>query len=141
MLSAIMTFLGLIPGLSGLITGVLGKVYDAKVTMTTARIGGDVAVATSLVNAAAVAEHARVSGLQVISQSRVLQIILVGFAAPFIFYVNKIVVWDTCLGWGTTPPVRGLVADWGGTIIACLFGSSTLVGMGHMYFNRDKRGE
>jgi hypothetical protein len=27
------------------------------------------------------------------------------FALPFVIYINKVIVWDMVLGWGTTPPL------------------------------------
>jgi hypothetical protein len=141
MIAIVMTVLHLIPGLSTLATGWLTAAYNAKVAMTTARIGGDVTVGTALVNAAAVAEQSRVKALQVIGSSWVLSFLVVGFAVPWIIHEWKVVVWDTDLGWGTTTPVKGDVAEWAKTIIGCLFGSGTVMAAGHMYFNRDKTGE
>lgn len=37
-------------------------------------------------------------------------------------FLGKCVVWDTLLGWGTTPPLRGDVAAWVGLIYAFMFG-------------------
>lgn len=136
MLAAFMAILNMIPGLSGLASSWLSAAYNAKVAITTAKIGGDVATATAMVNAAAVAETARVGALNVIAGSKVLLFLTVGFALPFMVYEAKVVIWDTCLGWGVTPAIRGAVIDWGGTIIACLFGSNTILAAGHMYFNR-----
>lgn len=138
MLAAAMTILHLIPGLSGLATAWLTAAYNAKVAITTAQIGGDVSVATTMVNAAAVAEQTRVKGLQVIAGSWVLSFLTLGFAVPFMWYEAKVVIWDTCLGWGSTVAIHGAVIDWGGTIIACLFGSGTILTTGHMYFNRNQ---
>lgn len=136
MIAMIMTVLHLIPGLSGLATAWVTAAYNAKVAVTTAEIGGDVAVATTMVNAAAVAEHARVSALQVISGSKVLSVLILGFGSPWIVYEAKVVVWDNVLGWGSTPPIHGDVATWATTIITCLFGSGTIMHVGQMYFNR-----
>lgn len=40
----------------------------------------------------------------------------------FVIYIGKVVVWDTMLGWGTTPPIRGNVGEWMALIAAFLFG-------------------
>jgi len=138
MLAAIMTVLHLIPGLSSLATAWLTAAYNAKVAITTAQIGGDGAVATSMVNAAAVAEQTRVQGLQVVASSKVLMFLFVGFAFPWVFYEAKVVIWDTCLGWGSTPAIHGVVIDWATTIISCIFGSATIMHAGEMYFNRPR---
>lgn len=136
MLGVIMTILHLIPGLSTLATGWVTAAYNAKVAITTARIGGDVTMATTMVNAAAVAEGARVRGLQAIAGSKALLFLTLGFALPWVAYEAKVVVWDTMLGWGVTNPIHGAVGDWATTIIACLFGSNTILATGHMFFNR-----
>ena len=136
MLAAIMTVLHLIPGLSSLATAWLTAAYNAKVAITTAQIGGDVAVATSMVNAAAVESQARTGFWQVASSSKMMMFLIYGFSAPWIFYEAKVVVWDTCLGWGSTPAIHGDVINWASTIIACLFGSGTIIHAGQLYFNR-----
>jgi len=141
MLETIMGVLGVIPGLSTLITFVVGKIYDAKIQLTTARIGGDVNVATSLVNAAVIGDQTRVAGLQVLASSKVMLAIVAGFALPWIIYEWKVVVWDNVLNLGSTAPIRGNVGEWAGTIITCIFGSGTIMSVGHMYFHRDKTGE
>jgi hypothetical protein len=38
-------------------------------------------------------------------------------AFPLIIYVWKVIVWDKVLGWGSTDPITGMVADWMGMII------------------------
>jgi len=136
MLGVVMTVLHLIPGLSTLATGWVAAAYNAKVAITTARIGGDVTMATTMVNAEAVAEHARIAGLQVIAGSKALLFLTLAFSLPWAAYEAKVVVWDTMLGWGSTPAIHGDVADWAKTIIACLFGSNTILATGHMFFNR-----
>jgi len=136
MLAFSMTVLHLIPGLSSLATSWLTAAYNARVAITTAQIGGDVAVATTMVNAAAVAEQARVGFWRVAASSRMMMFLIYGFSAPWIFYETKVVVWDTCLGWGSTPAIHGAVIGWATTIIACLFGSGTIIHAGQMYFNR-----
>lgn len=42
----------------------------------------------------------------------------VSFAA----YVFKCVMWDTVLGWGSTPAIGGDLATWGGWLMAMWFG-------------------
>jgi hypothetical protein len=144
MITAILAFLQVIPALMGGVNNFVSKYYDAKVQLTAARIGGDVTVATAMVNASVAAGHERVEGLKAIAGSRVLLFLVVGFAGPWIIYEWKVVVWDNVFAYftnGSTPPIKGLVADWGGIIIASLFGSSTAVTVGSMYFNRSKAGE
>lgn len=44
----------------------------------------------------------------------------------FAIFVMKVVVWDTVLGWGATPPLKGMVADWGGAVMVMWFGGRTV---------------
>lgn len=140
MFSGLLAILGMIPGLGSLITTLTSKFFDSKVAIKTAQIGGDVTVATALIRGAVDGENTRVEGLKVISGSWALSFLVVGFASPYIVYVWKILVWDIVLKWGTTDPIRyTLITDWGTTIIACLFGSGTVLAVGHMYLNRDTK--
>jgi len=44
------------------------------------------------------------------------------FVFPLGLYWAKILIVDKVLGWGTTDPLTGLVADWAGIIVLGLFG-------------------
>lgn len=44
----------------------------------------------------------------------------------FAIYIAKVVVWDTAFGWGVTAPLKGMIAEWGGTVIVAWFGGRTL---------------
>lgn len=44
------------------------------------------------------------------------------FVFPLGLYWAKILIVDKILGWGTTDPLTGLVADWAGIIVLGLFG-------------------
>ncbi len=48
------------------------------------------------------------------------------FALAFIIYVWKVVVWDTVLGWGTTNPLSGQVAQWAMIVLTAYFGGRSL---------------
>lgn len=136
MLTAFLTFLSSLPVIGGMVQAVMTAMFDAKVKITTARIGGDTTVATELVKAAAVNEHSRVDGLRVIAGSKALMFLVVGFATPFMIYVWKVVVHDIVLMLGSTDAIHGNVAEWGNTIIVSIFGSGTLITLGSMYYNR-----
>lgn len=137
MLALLGTIAGMIPGISTIVTSLTSSYFNSKVAITQAKIGGDVTVATDLVRAAATSEITSVQRLQVIGGSWVLSLLVVGFATPFIIWETKVIVWDIVLGWGSTPSIRDpMLLSWGGTIIACLFGSGTVLTAGHMYFNR-----
>jgi hypothetical protein len=144
--------LGLIPGVLSLISKYTTAKFDAQVAITQAKVGGDKDVATKLVAAAAASEHETTSRLSILASNPMLVFLLIGFALPLVLYSWKIVVVDIIIGpgsinvfwiwhlsWtGTTDPIRGEVADWAKTIIGCLFGSTTVLAAGKMYFGRDK---
>lgn len=136
MLTAILALFQAIPAITGGINNFVSKYYDAKVQITTARIGGDVSVAKQMVTGVVAEGQTRVEFLKTVGQSKFLMFLIGGFATPFMIYVWKIVVFDIVLGLGSTDAIRGNVADWGGIIIASIFGSGTVLGACQMYFNR-----
>lgn len=136
MLTGILAFFQAIPAITGGINNFVSKYFDAKVQITAARIGGDVAVAKAMVSGVVAEGQTRVEFLKAVGQSKFLMFLIGGFATPFMIYVWKIVVFDIVLGLGSTDAIRGNVADWGGVIIASLFGSATVLSVGHLYFNR-----
>ena len=147
-----LALLGLVPGLLSFAQGITGAILNAKVKMLATRIGADEATARAMITAAATQDHETTSRLQALLSHPLTVWLIVGFATPFALYCWKIVVVDIIIGpgciwftsscWiGSTDPIRGQVADWATTIIACLFGSSTVLAAGRMYFGRDKTGE
>jgi hypothetical protein len=48
------------------------------------------------------------------------------FAAPFIIFAWKVVVFDKVLGFGTTDPLAGDVSAWAGYVIIAYFGGRSL---------------
>lgn len=136
MLSIIASVLGFIPGLESLAATIATKVFDAKVKMLQARTGTDRDVAVAIVKKAAVDSHEGTERLKVIAGSWVLLALVVGFATPLIIFEWKGIVWDKVLGWGTTDPLTGALADWASIIITSLFGSTSAVALGSMWFNR-----
>ena len=47
-------------------------------------------------------------------------------AAPVIIYLWKVIVWDKVLGFGTTDPITGMIADWTGMIITAYVGGRSI---------------
>lgn len=143
MLAGIIAILNCIPGLSSIITSITTAYFNSKVQLTKARIGGDVAVATQLVTAAAVSETSSVDRLKVIAGSWMLTFLTIGFSLPYMIYEWQCVVYDKIWmdGHHHTDPLGGDLSAWAATIIGCLFGSGTVLAAGHMYFNRNKSGE
>lgn len=137
MIGLLFGFLHLIPGFTSLAQAIVGKVYDSKVAMYQARWGTTRDVAVAAIQAAATDNQSKVRWAQAIAQSPVLSFVVVGLAFPFIFYLNKTIVWDTCLGLGSTPPLKyALLTQWGGTIIGGLFVATGGVGVVHAIINR-----
>lgn len=54
----------------------------------------------------------------------------------FSIFVFKVVVWDTVLGWGVTPPLKGMIAEWGGTVIVAWFGGRTIEKVARIWRSR-----
>lgn len=156
--TALTALVTIFPALSNFATSWVSKVYDAKVQMLAAKIGGNVSLAQSILATQVAAEQARVSGLAVIAGSSILTVLVVFFAAPLVFYLWKDVGYDVVVGSlhgcskGTmdslkallehdellakvkacaiysTDPIRGQAADWATTIIWAIFGSTAAAG-------------
>ncbi|MEN6535663.1 MAG: hypothetical protein ABFD89_18510 [Bryobacteraceae bacterium] len=145
MLTAILAFFQAIPAIAGGINNFTTRYYDAKVQITKARIGGDTDVAKQLVTGLVAEGQTRVEFLKTVGQSPFLMYLIGGFATPWIIYEWKVVVWDNIVcpalygKPGFTYTITGLVADWSGVILAGIFGAGTVMGVGHMYFNRKER--
>lgn len=137
MLTAILALFQALPAITGGITSFINKYYDAKVQMYAARIGGDVEAAKAMLSAEQAANASKVSWLAEVASSPVLSFIVVGFAFPFIFYLNKVIVYDICLGLGSTPPLKyELLTDWGKIILTGIFITTGGVAAVSTYVNR-----
>jgi hypothetical protein len=119
--------------------------YDAKVKITTARIGGDTDVAKAIVAGAVTEGQTRNDFLKTVSQSKFLMWMVGLWSAPWIFYQAKVVAWDNIIHhfffgtYGYTPAIEGFVAAWAGVILAGIFGTGGVMAAGAMYFNRRER--
>lgn len=145
MITAILAFFSAVPSLVGGITAFTTAFYNAKVQITTARIGGDKEVAKQLVTGVVVEGQTRVEFLKTVSQSKFLMSLVGAFAGPWIIYEWKVVVWDNILCkwlygvYGFTPPITGTVGEWAGVIIGGIFGTGSVMAVGQMFFNRKER--
>lgn len=59
-----------------------------------------------------------------LSGSPVARLVQLGFALPVMLYNAKVIVWDTMLGWGSTPAIHGDVATAMALIISFYFGGT-----------------
>lgn len=131
MLTAFLAFLQALPAITGGINNFVSKYYDAKVQITMSQLQCDRDKAVAFLQALSSADATRVSFLQIVAHSPVLMLIVGGFAFPFIFYINKVVVWDICLGWGSTASIRDAnVIEWGRAILYGIFGTSSAMVVG-----------
>ncbi len=131
-----LALLGMLPLIGNIVTALTTSFFNAKVSITQAKIGGDRDVAVALTKAAAQAEHENTAKLSIIASNKILTLLLVAMAIPIVGFEWKVIVWDKMLGWGTTDPLSGDVADWAKSVIYFLFGAPTAMGLGKMWFNR-----
>lgn len=123
-----MGFLALIPG----VTKLLSAIFDARVRMTAAQIGGDVEKARQIV-AASQAEGAQaVERLRIIGQSRMLTLLVLAFAIPLAVFWCKVLLWDKVLGLGVTDPLTGQVGEWANQLIWFIFGAPAAMSIARM---------
>lgn len=145
MIASFIAFLQAVPSLVHGFEAFTKAHYDAKVKITTARIGGDVDVAKQIVSGVVTEGQTRVSFLGKVAESRFLQFLVGGFALPWMLYQAKVVAWDNiiCLWiygvYGFTPAIKGTVAEWAGWIIGGIFGTGGAMAIGQMFFNRKER--
>src|SRR5258705_13891258 len=104
-----LAFLGALPVIGSIVTGITSALFDAKVKITQARIGGDRDVAIELVKASTAANEQRNTGLSIFASNKWLMVLLFAFAAPLVIFEWKVIVHDIVLGWGSTDPLRGQV--------------------------------
>lgn len=133
-----LAILGALPVIGNIVTAITSALFNAKVEITRARIGGNRDVAVKLVEAAAQKDHEDTTRLGIFASNKFLTLLLVAAAVPLVSYEFKVYVWDAMLGWGTTDPVKGQVAEWGNTVWYFLFGSPTVMGIAKIWFARDR---
>lgn len=144
-MSLIMTVLGMIPGLSSLIQFVVGKYMDSKVAMYQTRWGVTKDVAIAAINEEAENNKTKVNWLNAVANSRFLQVIVGGFAGPWIIYGWKVIVWDNIVHkffWGVygfTPAIGGEVGTWAGVILGGIFVTTTGMNITHALINRKEK--
>lgn len=140
----LLSLLNLIPGISSVIQFVVGKVLDSKVAMYQTRMGVTKEVAIAAIQAEAAANQAKIGWLNAVAGSRFLQLIVFGFAGPWIIYGWKVIVWDNIIhkffwdAYGFTPPITGLVGEWAGIILGGIFVTSTGMSITTAVLNRTK---
>lgn len=142
MLTVIMAFFTALPTIVKGFEAFTTAYYDAKVKITSARIGGNTEVAKQLVNGFVAEGQTRVEFLKVVSQSKFLMWLVGLWSAPWIFYEAKVVAWDNIIHkffWGVygfTPPISGLVGTHAAIILTGIFGTGSVMAVGAWYANQ-----
>lgn len=137
-----LALLGLIPGFLNVILGWEKIKADTAVALYQARTGADRDVAAKVISEAGIEQTARVDALKAVASSRLLTWLVILFALPWLLYDFKVVAIDNLFDpwWygdlGSTPAIKGQVGEWGGMIHSFIFGSSTALALGHMWFSR-----
>jgi hypothetical protein len=57
-------------------------------------------------------------------------------ALPIIIYFWKVIVWDKVLGFGSTDPITGMMADWAGMIITAYVGGRSIEKVARIFARR-----
>ena len=155
MFAGALAVLQMIPGLKwigDLASHITDKVLDTKVALVSARLGVDRDVARTMLQTAAKDNLTNEHKLGIFASNPLLTCLLLAFAAPLALFMWKGVVVDKLIGagciwythvcWiGRTDPLTGDLHEWGQTIIYFLFGAPTAMGIGKMWFGRNKTGE
>jgi hypothetical protein len=128
-IGVIVAFFQAVPSLVHGVEAFTKTYYDARVKITTARIGGDVEMAKQIVSGVVAEGQTRVEWLRVVSQSKFLMWMVGAWSAPWIVYEWKVVLWDNIVCYaiygvyGFTPMIKGLTAEWAGLILGGIFGT------------------
>jgi hypothetical protein len=117
-----------IPGLIKEAFGLASKGLDYYLK----KADGNVQVALEMMKTEQAANTVRIAGMS----HPIWWLGWIGFVAPYAIYTWKVVVFDIVLGMGTTAAIRGDVAEWGGVIVASIFGCSFAMGALGLIFNR-----
>jgi hypothetical protein len=117
-----------IPGLLGQIFGLASKGIDAYLK----KADGNVQLALEMMRADQAANSVRIAGMA----HPIWWLGWIGFVAPYAIFTWKVVVFDIVLRMGTTDPIQGMVGEWGGIIVASIFGGSFAMGALGLIFNR-----
>jgi len=141
MFAFIGTLLGLIPGISSLVSGVTSAWFNSKVRIYQSKMQCTRDVAVAAIQESVKNNETKVNWILALAQNPVMMFIVLGFAMPWIILEWKVIVYDNVWAhWGVfmTDPVRGEIGEWGGLIIGGIFVTSTGVGITHAIINRTR---
>lgn len=112
--------------LIGAITGPILEAYKAKLAAVNSSDQLAVTLAMKEIEADIAARAEATKVLQIESGHWWMWMPRCAVQWSFSIFVCKVVVWDTCLGWGTTPSLGGDVGTWAGWVMTMWFGGRTL---------------
>lgn len=121
MLLLIGKILGFIPGLTDLANNFITQHYNAQVQQYIARWGVTRDVAVAAIQGSS----------QVQTRWWFVAVTVPAFALPVAFYMAKVLVWDMCLGLGSTPAIMDPTVKYAVvTVITGTFGAGILSRLG-----------
>lgn len=123
-----MSWLFKIPDIIGGLFGLANKGLDYYLK----RADGNVQLALEMMKTDQAANTVRIAGMS----HPIWWLGWIGFVAPYAIFTWKVVVFDIVLKMGTTDPIQGMVGEWGGIIVASIFGGSFAMGALGLIFNR-----
>lgn len=126
-----MNFLSSLLNVPGLIKEALG-LASKGIDYYLKKADGNVQVALEMMKTEQAANTVRIAGMS----HPIWWLGWIGFVAPYAIFTWKVVVWDIVLKMGTTDPIQGMVGEWGGIIVASIFGGSFAMGALGLIFNR-----
>ena len=128
MWAAILSFIG-----GPIVNGAI-KAYTAKLQAgnTTDKIAADLAIRELGVQAAEVQAQSALKIAEVGHWYEPEKL----FAYVTLVFYSKVLIWDKCLGWGSTDAVAGTVADWAGLVMTFYFGKRGIENVARIVGNR-----
>ena len=102
----------------GIVEKAIGALVAAKQS--------DATVDVEAIRAATDAARAQADIVKAEQGSFLTRLVRPAFAAPFVIYTWKLVVWDKVLGWGSTDPLGADLSALMVTIVGAYFGGRTI---------------
>lgn len=103
-----------------------GGIVEKAIGALVAAKQSDAAVDTEAIRAATEAARAQADIVKAEQGSWMTRLVRPAFAAPFVVYVWKLVIWDKVLGWGSTDPLGADLTALMQVIVGAYFGGRTI---------------
>jgi hypothetical protein len=128
------SFLTGLLGLGNAVSSIAGKIADAQVERAKALTDRERIVADERIKTLEMQRDVLVAE----QGSRLTRWVRPAFAFPFVVYVNKLVIWDKVLGWGTTDPLGPELAETLALVIGAYFIARPFEKVGQAWANRKR---